>query len=64
MDDEQAAFLWGLSGGVIVALVLTLIYHDIWIQTHVEAGDQFIYKKATYKCEKTNELIEGEHGNE
>lgn len=55
MDDEGTVFFIGVALGGLIMLTLNSQTVDTY---DVVEEKEFIYKNATYKCAKTNQLVE------
>jgi len=55
---EKLGFIFrGFVGGCVFILILAQIFSTA--DSEIKSGKEFIIENATYKCTKTNELLEG-----
>ena len=58
---DKGSFLTGLIiGALAMIIILTMIICDIYTHDQsIISGKEFIIDRASYKCTKTNELLNG-----
>jgi len=58
--NKDSELFWVLMAGVALgAIMVAIVTYGRPISTkNVTSGNQFIFKNASYKCKKTNELRE------